>query len=662
MELKLNKMKNTTTTGVKTLFIASAMMLSILTLDAQVQIGTDINGEAAFDRSGHSVSMPDANTVAIGGPYNDGGGNDAGHARVYTWNGTAWVQKGLDIDGEAAYDWSGGSVSMPDANTLAIGATLNDGGGSGSGHVRVYTWSGTAWVQKGVDIDGEAAEDISGWSVSMPDANTLAIGAPYNDGGGNDAGHVRVYTWSGTAWIQKGVDIDGEAAGDLSATVSMPDANTLAIGAPNNDGGAGHVRVYTWSGTAWIQKGVDIDGEAAGDNSGFSVSMPDTNTIAIGTPVKGSGNYEGHVRAYTWSGTAWIQKGVGIDGEAGYDFLGVSVSMPDANTLAIGATGNDGGGSEAGHVRVYTWNGTAWAQKGADIDGEAAGDGSGHSVSMPDANTHAIGALNNDGGGNDAGHVRVYTWSGTAWAQKGADIDGEAAGDLSGSSVSMPDANTLAIGAPNNDGTDTNAGHVRVYTWSGTAWVQKGVDIDGEAADDGSGNSVSMPDANTLAIGAPNNYGTDTRAGHVRVSTWSGTAWAPKGADIDGEAANDWSGLSVSMPDANTLASGAQVNDGGGNEAGHVRVYSLATVDVSENSLAAPLELYPNPASSILNVVVDIENLNSAYSIFDNTGRVALTGKLQSEVTSIQLGDLPSGVYTISIGDEIRQTFQVNRE
>ena len=134
------------------------------------------------------------------------------------------------------------------------------------------------------------------------------------------------------------------------------------------------------------------------------------------------------------------------------------------------------------------------------------------------------------------------------------------------------------------------------------------------------------------------------------------------GTDINGEAAGDWSGWAVSMPDANTLAVGAYYNDDGGSNAGHVRVYSLATVDVSENSLAAPLELYPNPASSILNVVVDIENLNSAYSIFDNTGRVALTGKLQSEVTSIQLGDLPSGVYTISIGDEIRQTFQVNRE
>ena len=336
--------------------------------------------------------------------------------------------------------------------------------------------------------------------------------------------------------------------------------------------------------------------------------------------------------------------------------------MPDANTVAIGAPQNDGGGNDAGHARVFTWSGTAWIQKGIDIDGEAAGDYSGQSVSMPDANTLAIGANGNDGGGSDAGHVRVFTWSGTAWVQKGADIDGEAAGDYSGGSVSMPDANTVAIGAPTNDGGGCEAGHVRVYTWSGTAWVQKGVDIDGEAAGDKSGCSVSMPDANTIAIGADRNDGGGSDAGHVRVFTWNGTAWIQKGVDIDGEAAQDFSGGWVSMPDANTIAIGAPYNDGGGSDAGHVRVYSFAPLDVLENSLAALLELYPNPASSILNVVVDSEYLNSAYSIFDNKGRVVLTGKLQSEVTSIHLRDLPSGVYTISIGDEIRQTFQVTRE
>ena len=50
---------------------------------------------------------------------------------------------------------------------LAIGAINNDGNGSGAGHVRIYSWNGTSWNQLGNDIDGEAANDQSGWSVSL---------------------------------------------------------------------------------------------------------------------------------------------------------------------------------------------------------------------------------------------------------------------------------------------------------------------------------------------------------------------------------------------------------------------------------------------------------------------------------------------------------------
>ena len=65
-----------------------------------------------------------------------------------------------------------------------------------AGHVRIYDWSDDAWTQRAVDIDGEAAGDQSGISVSLSaDGDRVAIGALYNDGGGNDAGHVRVYDW-----------------------------------------------------------------------------------------------------------------------------------------------------------------------------------------------------------------------------------------------------------------------------------------------------------------------------------------------------------------------------------------------------------------------------------------------------------------------------------
>ena len=61
--------------------------------------------------------------------------------------------------------------------------------------MRVFNWSGTSWIQLGQDIDGEASDDYSGWSVSLSDnGNIVAIGAPYNSGNGSNAGHVRVYT------------------------------------------------------------------------------------------------------------------------------------------------------------------------------------------------------------------------------------------------------------------------------------------------------------------------------------------------------------------------------------------------------------------------------------------------------------------------------------
>jgi hypothetical protein len=48
----------------------------------------------------------------------------------------------------------------------------------------------------GADIDGEAASDISGYSVSLSsDGKTVAIGAPGNDGNGSGSGHVRIFQW-----------------------------------------------------------------------------------------------------------------------------------------------------------------------------------------------------------------------------------------------------------------------------------------------------------------------------------------------------------------------------------------------------------------------------------------------------------------------------------
>ena len=446
---------------------------SLLISLSRRQQGLDIDGEAAQDWSGRSVSLSsDGSTLAIGASTNDGNGSSSGHVRVYMWNGSSWAQQGSDIDGEAAFDYSGTSVSLSsDGSIVAIGAINNDGNGSNAGHVRVYAWNGSSWAQQGLDIDGEAAGDRSGRSVSLSsDGGTLAIGAEENDGAGVDAGHVRVYTWNGSSWTQEGLDIEGEAADDRSGgSVSLSsDGKIVAIGAARNDGAgvdAGHVRVYAWDGNYWIQQGLNLDGEAAGDESGISVSLSsDGSTVAIGAERNdGSGSSAGHARVYAWNGSSWTQQGSDIDGEAADDWSGCNVSLSsDGSIVAIGARGNDGNGSNAGHVRVYAWNDSSWAHQGSDIDGEAADDQCGGSVSLSsDGSTVAIGAIDNDGNGSWAGHVRVYAMgsgSGIITSAERSKLQGIEAG------ADVTDAtNVSAAGAVMNTGAETIAG-VKTFT------------------------------------------------------------------------------------------------------------------------------------------------------------------------------------------------------
>jgi hypothetical protein len=386
-----------------------------------IKLGGDIDGEAAGDWSGYSVSLNAEGTiVAIGANHNIENGEYSGHVRIYELENGLWTKLGSDIDGEAAYDTSGCSVSLNAlGNIVAIGAVGNDGNGENSGRVRIYEFNNGIWTKLGGDIDGEAGSDQSGFSVSLNAlGNVVAIGAPFNDENGlSNRGHVRIYEFNNGQWTKLGSDINGEEANDQSGySVSLNAlGNRVAIGAPNNNGngsGSGCVRIYNYDGTNWVQLGGDIDGEAGGDQSGYSVSLNALgNRVAIGAPNNnGNGSGSGCVRIYNYDGTNWVQLGGDIDGEKAANESGTSVSLNALGTrVAIGAPFNGGNGIYSGHVRIYDYDDTNWVQLGIDIDGEALVDFSGYSVSLNALGTRvAIGAFGNDGNGIDSGHVRVY--------------------------------------------------------------------------------------------------------------------------------------------------------------------------------------------------------------------------------------------------------------
>jgi VCBS repeat-containing protein len=453
------------------------------------------------------------------------------------------------------------------------------------------------WFQQGGDIDGTTLGDNSGHAVSLStDGLTVAIGEPFNDDNGLNAGQARVYQYdeAGAAWNQLGAAIPGATINDFSGSaVSLSgDGSTVVVGAWANDGStgtgsdSGHAAIYRFNpaiGT-WGQLGTDLDGEAIGDQSGFSVSLSDDgNVVAIGANFSDeNGGDSGHVRVYDYAvaSNTWSQRGLDIAGEAAADESGVSVSLSaNGNTLAIGAHLNDGNGNESGHARVLEWNvaTSTWDQVGADLDGGAIDDHAGWSVSLSDdGDTVAVGADRNDANGVDSGHARIYRFDGLFWNQLGNDIEGDVAGDQAGWSVSLSsDGETVAIGATGNDTAGNNSGQTRIYDLdTGTlTWNQRGLSLDGAAADDASGSSVSISgDGNTVAIGSPFNDASGADSGQARIyrygrqftqhviSTNANQARSVYAADVDGDGIVDV--LSASRQDDKIAW---YKNDGAGN-------------------------------------------------------------------------------------------------
>ncbi len=69
--------------------------------------------------------------------------------------------------------------------------------------------------------------------------------------------------------------------------------------------------------------------------------------------------------------------------------------------------------------------------------------------------------------------------------------------------------------------------------------------------------------------------------------------------------------------------------------------------------------IYPNPANSQINVQINTNLLGSTYTITDQIGKVVLSGKLNAEKSTIELGNLSGGIYLFSIGNNAKQTFKV---
>jgi hypothetical protein len=201
--------------------------------------------------------------------------------------------------GEGTDDMSGYSVSINAAgNIVAIGAILNDGqlndgqlndgiNKNNCGNTRIFKYNTISllWEQLDQDIDGELAGDESGFSVSLSlSGYTVAIGSVLNDNNAVfDSGSTRVYSYNGLEWGRVGQDIDGERAGEKSGYSVALSANGNILAVANANESSPSTRIYAYNGSQWVKLCQDISN---GRDITPSISLSsDGSIIAVGTNV-----------------------------------------------------------------------------------------------------------------------------------------------------------------------------------------------------------------------------------------------------------------------------------------------------------------------------------------------------------------------------------------
>ena len=362
---------------------------------------------------------------------------EASPANTVTVDLSNWTQLGSDIDGSTGDEINSCSLSA-DGYTVVFGSKIGQ-------YVRVYRYSSGSWTQLGSTItDSGSGTTEFGWNVSISaDGNTFIVGASESAGDNNDGQFASVYRYNSTnGWVlsQK---FTGTRAFGHGVDIT-PDGNTVVISAcPYQLGTSGifyaEIHTYDTSTSTWSQKGSDI---VDSRDSGYSVSISsDGNTFALG------GGYH-YAKVYRYANSSWSQLGSTIT-ESGVSYMSTNLALSaDGNTVACHAYTNQ-------NIYVYEYT-TDW-NKISTISNTT-------SVFLRrfhfsnDASTIITSSKVGD-------YVQVLEYTNNSWTQVGTNINAEVSGDQIGFSCALSaDAKQFAVTAPRNDGGGNNSGHVRVYT------------------------------------------------------------------------------------------------------------------------------------------------------------------------------------------------------
>lgn len=456
------------------------------------------------------------------------------------------------------------------------------------------------------------------------------------------------------AQTQIGLDLIGEASGDqFGSTISFSEnGNIVAFGSYlNDDGGtdSGSVRVYQNVSGTWTQLGQDIDGLASSEQFGYSVSISADGTILAASAVNIFSNTTNeYVRVFKFQSGTWQQIGQTITDNNMIEGFGYNISLSaDGNRVAVGKIFRDVSGlTTSGAVAVYENVANTWLQIGQEIGGINAADNAGGLVAMSnDGSVLAFTALGSDVNGVSSGQVRVFQYNSGSWVQLGQNLNGEFSNDASGTSISLSsDGMRLAVGEPGNDSNGlTDSGRVKVYQYENGTWNL----------------------FNQIIYGLNSGVSGEKMGSSVSLSKDGnviavGAPFNRENGSFSGRVvvyqniSNNWQQIGSSIYGSLSSLRGYSISlSGNGTKVAtafspnKVAIYDLSSVLASDKfELNNFISVYPNPVHDILNVNISDNQEIAKIEI------LALDGRTVQEVATgafVNLEHIVSGIYLVKI-------------
>ncbi len=382
--------------------MVAAMSSPAITPDPVITAGLLYAGDAAAaDNFGSSIAISrDGTTVAIGARSDDNGaGSDAGAVYIQVYAAGSWSQQAKLIPGVAS-TLAGYSIAISeDGNTLVVGSN-----GQGAW---VYTRTAGVW-SAATALTPSVAGGNYGVSVAISgDGTKIVVGANAQTFSGNaSAGAVFFWTliasvWTEVARLNRAVGVAASQGYGLG--VAMSSNGLYALTTPN---GAVEPIVFFYSGGVWAQQTLlDVNG---GGQSGCALSSDGLLAFVSDPAWDAPATNTGRLRVYSRNGTNWANihtiTGPGV-ANAIIGFFGVSCSLDGTYVCFCSAD------AAVTNLTFYLYrrNGATWGLIKTYVSMPNTGLAGANFVAIgADATLAALGGTNNNDFGSGAGAVRLF--------------------------------------------------------------------------------------------------------------------------------------------------------------------------------------------------------------------------------------------------------------